>query len=472
MSFANYKWSSSLTWFSALTKVDKRTAIDILAHLSAEAAPWKTDLDFRTAISFSHELVHYYQDMLTGVGHWDFVNYRNLIPKAYMWAKQLLTITHKLPFNNNNIFYEVDPYYKYCYDEFLKVYENHSKEFVGLENYFKTATTRKLELTNYINNNFKDKIIFNNDDELLIENIFESEAVATVHLTFLDLKKSAQQYEIYNRNDFLILPHKMDSTYNRVIAIMLSFVNEVLEGTTSSDIIYKTALSYLLFLVDIAAAYPTKEIIQNSKLPKDEFKPVIKFLRLLNSLHTINEKQGQRFSEAFMKNNSNEAEQVLLENCEVDYPHSTKIYSDWLKVFEGLKEETDDILIQLRLNACKNRIQSSSASFNRKNLSQLVFYNLDIPINFLTQPAGITMYTMNAQLDDTFRKNLLYDLIKWNSDLKLFDLFYITGEFSCPLAEANVCSVAEEHCFQIKSLNEIPGNNACLMKKRISPFNI
>src|SRR4051794_40897000 len=121
MSFANYKWSSSLTWFSALTNPDKRTAIDILAHMSANTAPWKTDLDFRTAISFSHELVHYYQDMLTGVGHWDFITHRNMFPTAFKWAKQLLTVTSKLPFNDNNIFYEIHSYYKYCYDEFLKM---------------------------------------------------------------------------------------------------------------------------------------------------------------------------------------------------------------------------------------------------------------------------------------------------------------------------------------------------------------
>src|SRR5262249_30772139 len=69
---ADYKWGSYVTQFH-LAPFGKRTWAEILASIMAGAGIWKTPAELRAYIAFLHEIVHYFQDVTTGVGHWDFV---------------------------------------------------------------------------------------------------------------------------------------------------------------------------------------------------------------------------------------------------------------------------------------------------------------------------------------------------------------------------------------------------------------
>lgn len=467
MSFANYKWNTFVTKFSQLAPADKKTVLNIGSSLSVDTASWNSVLEFRTLISYSHELVHYYQDILTGVGHSDFLKYKKLLPTSFMWAKQMLSISSSLILNDDSEVYKTDPYFKVCYDEFLKLYNQTKDEFVFAKSYLRDKNLRKIEIENYLNHVFEGKVIINESEGLLVESLFENEAVATVYLTLMNLKQNENQAKIRMDNDFLIRPDKMPSLYNESISILISFVNDSLKDKADFDTIFKVALTILIFLIDIASSYPTPDILTNSKLEKIEFEPGVKFVRLLNSFNKMSKSDADEFSEAFKNNNSDRAETVLLNICDIDYPSSKSIYAEWQSLFEAMLEENDDILIQLRVNACRNRVQSNSSSFRLKNVTQLFLHNTDIPVGFLTSSEGITVHTMNQQNIGDFRFNLITDIIKWNRDLRLFDMLYISGEFHCPFAETNTCSVAKSSCSRIQLLENIPKDSQCFMNKSI-----
>ena len=60
-----------------LAPATAKTVIDEVASYAAGALDFETAAHGRAVLSFMHELVHYFQDLTTGVGHWDhLVHYR------------------------------------------------------------------------------------------------------------------------------------------------------------------------------------------------------------------------------------------------------------------------------------------------------------------------------------------------------------------------------------------------------------
>src|SRR5262249_35195111 len=104
---ALYIWGSHVTRFSALAPADTRTMPESLAGLTQELAHWSSNVDFRRKIAFHHEVVHYLQDLLTGVGYWDFLVRRN-------YAKKILGVARfaswlpgqSLPLKTNGVYEE------------------------------------------------------------------------------------------------------------------------------------------------------------------------------------------------------------------------------------------------------------------------------------------------------------------------------------------------------------------------------
>jgi hypothetical protein len=459
-------------WFSTLVPANKRTAVEIMAGLSAQTAPWHSDLEFRTAVSFSHELVHYYQDMLTGVGHWDHLQFRNFFSESFMWATQLLKTASKLPFSKQDPAYKSEPYYQYCYDKYSQLANDYTKNLLYAKAAFIDQNSRRKEITDYVKVAFKDEVkLEDSSEEFLSESIFESEAVSTVYETFVGLAMSDNQLDIIEKNDVLVMPHKMSGIYTTTLSFLMSFLREGLSNL-ENVVFVKTVLFFMRFLSDLSAAYPPVRMIEKSGLHRLEFEPGVKFLNLVLAIHKMNKPASEIFLDAYRNKDAYLAEQVLLDNCRVRYPHSREIYAGWIDEFEGILQKEDDILIQLRLNACRSRVKNSSSSFFEKNLSQLIFHNLDIPINFLTSPEGITSYWMNQQaISKEFQEDLLADLLKWNTSMELFELFFRSGRFTCPFAEANIfCDIAKKECFHIRSLDEIPTSKECLVRTIASPF--
>jgi hypothetical protein len=77
---ANYPWGSSVIRLSTLAPHHSKSLSEFMAAYLTPRADWINDAGFRAHISFQHELVHYYQDLLTGVGRWGLLVRRKLNP--------------------------------------------------------------------------------------------------------------------------------------------------------------------------------------------------------------------------------------------------------------------------------------------------------------------------------------------------------------------------------------------------------
>ena len=78
-----YDWGSLVCHFYA-TPVKVRSYAEMLASISTGARYLDfagDDVAMQATVSFIHESVHLMQDATTGVGHWDYLQRRNYIPK-------------------------------------------------------------------------------------------------------------------------------------------------------------------------------------------------------------------------------------------------------------------------------------------------------------------------------------------------------------------------------------------------------
>ncbi len=459
MSIANYKWASSLISFARFAPAHKETLNSLLSARSVAAAPWHTGLEFRITISFLHELVHFYQDLYTGAGHADYLIYRRLNRKAFACAEQILALIEFFGISGENES-DLSSLYEQLQAALLLDADPDIRQFVVERKNYADKAARIQEIQDFLQQLFGAELIPLEPESLLTESLFENEAVATVYLQYLQFKCSDDQYLISKAFDYLVRPETMTGVYTGCIDILTAFSREALGAEADPDLIERNALTILNFILDLSAAYPPRTLLEASGIDRVAFEPGVKFTCLLHALQTMDQVQADLFIYGLTGQNATMGEQALLKSCRINYPPADMVYAAWLDLFEDLRTDRLDHLLETRINACKARLSSRTGSFAPKDLALYTFTNQNLPLSVISND-GIIIYGQHIQTLDEFRFGYMTALLSWNLDFNLFHLLHEGQEFNCPYAESQVCSISRPNCRHIHKLTDIPAERQC-----------
>jgi hypothetical protein len=449
---ADYHWGSLIPRFSSRAPVDTRTLVNILSAATHGLGSWSTNAEFREVIAFEHEIVHYFQDMLTGVGHWDFLKRRE-------YHRGLLGLARQLSYLDEGLL-------PYKIDAAVALKQELLNEIIFVPN-AKLSENRRNEIVREFTAlphqvlNEEKRI----EELLFVENIFEAEAVATVALRILNLSMNEVQGEIALQQKDLFVPSYMDEQYNLTLSLIFRSMDNVFGGDWNEEqkrgyliIQYKVAC----FFIDLACAHPSPQLAARGLLSKYDYEPGIKMARLLNVfLHLSDKNRKQFFASLLRDEDFIGAEKIILQDSDYGYQASEQIYADWVDLFSKILTVDDNYIIKLRKRACQMRI--SSFNVGKKSLDSVIKYQL--PMFFYNQ-SGINSYrTSMEDLDPTEGTILFADLMKNHRDIALIDFFFETGRFICPLAEGRICKVSIPACSSgITSLDQYPLSPDCTVR--------
>ncbi|HKS26428.1 MAG TPA: hypothetical protein VJS44_01350 [Pyrinomonadaceae bacterium] len=456
---ASYRWGSLLATYSPFAPVDTRTLPETIASFAAGVAAWKSNPEFRENISFIHECVHYLQDMLTGVGHWDYTvrrkSMRGVLGDAMLltWAPQ-----SRPPFTNESARDEYMP--TEILSEALETRESALDSFLFVPSPNLSASRMK-DISGALAAAAGVKEVPQSDVEpLLVDSLLESEAMVTAWLQVSWLKMSDEQWEIAEQNRTLFNPLHMSSKYVDTFYNFYGSLSPAEGGETNTFV--KLMLRLFPFFVDLSCAHPSERLLEQTSSSKMDYYPGLKFARLIRSFLKFTPAEDEKFYQAIYEKDVWKAEDYLLQHCEFPYMASRQIYEDWSELFTEMAKADDNRILRIRQQCSQFRLSDPSACVT-KTLSFPVFNK--VPIYYLL-PTGIQSYGFSYDHIDPEEKAIYFaDLMQYNRDLALIDYYFDTGQFICPFAEANVCDAITNACRTgITEPNQFPQRDACLVR--------
>lgn len=455
----DYAWGSNVVRFTHWAQVTKDTAIRSMAGLAQGLSSWDSNAAFRAMIAFHHEIVHYLQDTLTGVGHWDFLVRQRYILKLNTLARkysydQTLTIPYKS-------------------DAARSMISEMRGQLVMLPTP-KVPVTRRNRVANELRSLGAEHLNPEQPIEqaLLIESILEGEAAATVAIQLIRLVKRMPkpQLAIANQNRSLWAPYYMDKRYGQTIWFFLSSLDTVFGAGHDKSLngAYREIYYRLMvFFVDLGCAYPPPGLVEGSGLRPSDYEPGIRIARMFKTFLFLNDSETEQFMNAlFRENDVVRAETLLLKRCALPYLSSSRIYQAWADLFAQMMKSDDDRLLLLRHDACRRRVDDPSVGIH-KDLFTAV--DKQIPIYFMT-PRGLNSHHFSLEhLESEEFSMMVGDLMRHNRDLASMDFFFEDGRFVCPLAEARMCSTRIPECTSgLGTLNQLPSSLDCRVRDALA----
>ena len=460
-SSGQYEWGSLLVYFDS--PVYATTLPRIFASFAEETAMWNTAAEFRATVALMHETVHYLQDMLTGVGYWDYLVRRSSLSTLLSSARTLSRVPGlSVPYR----------------DQALSVseIENARNHIVTSSIYIPTArlsTGMRDDLVAAIRSVIAAEVPQGEEEAFLVENLLEAEAAAVVCLQILTLKRSKRQQEIGSDNSQLWLPDKMGDPYRSTLEGFFDAINRAMgdEATVQAVInsnppaYMRTLCELVAFFLDLACAHPSPRLLAKLGLLKSDFHPGIKFLRLVRRLHELSDESTRDFFDAFNKSAYGVMEELLFKNGSFGYLPSRDIYEDWADVFQELAQNDNSLSLKLRLEACRSRLSHPSVCAIKALWG---FLEHKIPI-FVNTPNGFRSWSSKWEhLDPTEGATLLIDILYDEHRLALADYFFETGSYVCPLGTLHVCSAAESICCSgIMQNSQFPPEPGCAVRRNL-----
>jgi hypothetical protein len=448
---ADYAWGSLMPRFNpTFVQVNKRTFMDSAVHLNDNLARWKTSDEFSETIGYLHELVHYLQDVSTGVGCWDHWQRDQTLGMSLTLARDYSGFMGSRPYGEERL-------------------QDWEKDFLFVPR-DALPEKRRVELIQRFAKTISCDYRPGDEQPACIECLLEGEAVATVFLQMLNIRETERQHEI--RRDFASLYHP-DEMPDDYVATLEQIQGSLVQLVGPDDVeqmppaqlqwfirvIYKVAT----FLIDLSFAHPSPFLLDRVGHNRYEYEPGIRLFRLLKALwasatNSDESADMSQFLEALDGNDVRRMEDVLLRNCDFPYCESEAVYDDWRELFQQQMQDDDNRLLQLRRYCCEVRL-NKPASCVTKSLSSIL--DTQIPILALTGKdyAAITSHPDLLQTQD--RMEWLLDLMANKRDMELREFFFSSGTFVCPFAEAGLCQVATNACRQgITSFSEFPAWDA------------
>jgi hypothetical protein len=426
---------------------------------------WQTPVEFRAWVCLTHELTHYLQDLTTGVGHWDHMVRERRFPELLGRAR-----SHSVPWATLPVG-SVD-----AADTKTRVFESETLDLVRqlrAELVVVQSATILSERQSALR--LRAAPLLAPDarlDPYAIGALLEGDAAAVALRQVIGIDTATfEQWEIVKDNTGVWLPDAMPDKYAGLIDAAIALAQhlwgdgyEELQGKERDAFLTQSA-KMLGFLADVSCAHPSAELLAHHGADPTDYEPGLRYLRMAAAIGAMDGAGVGAFFEA-MDVDAERAEGLILERSGHAYLSSRSIYEDWAERFEAVTEDDPGWWIaRLRAQCCRIRLDRPDA-WKDKSLWSVFEHKLPF---YVLGPNGMTSIGQQwDQLDPEAAPGIYNDLM-WNGvKLGLHDLFFETGRFVCPLAQARTCDAATDACGRgIRSTAEFPPSPGCRVREEL-----
>jgi type IV secretory pathway protease TraF len=458
---AQYHWGSLRTRFN-LAAFDKRCFNAVLASYASGIASWDSAAQFRSHVAFNHELVHYFQDISTGVGHWDEFARNQTLGYLFRWVQAMPELDATTP-------------------------EDAGEKINGYIQRDKARVTDALlfvpqqQLSSNSLQKLADSLAEANDGQrfpeqqvahFTVEAIMEGEAIATVLAYITELQMTSEQRAIMEDNVALMNPRTNDGRYTGAI----SEVNHVLMHLQRTSFLPESILRperiqgwarilfrLAAFLFDLSLAHPSEDLLEESGRLPTVYHPGTKLVHLLRAIPDLSDKDFEHFFLGVLSGDYQRAEELLLNSCRVSYPRSTEVYKRWSQFWKTPNKfiQHDDTVASFRAMVAKRRSEHPE-KWSRKTIGTMMENALCGPAVWTTDEAYFSWGQDEIREPEEFGKRFtdaadaesLWDTVR----------FFLQGRaILCP--HARMCRGFKPNCITgIKDLLTLPRQTVCRLR--------
>ncbi len=445
-----YQWGSLIPQFRLLSPAKAQDFPRSLASLITRSGNWKSPAEFRIWACLSHELTHYLQDLTTGIGHRDHVTRNRLRPEMLSRVLPLCAVELDFPVAavaSANVFPE--PPLSTLVDEAQKLHADLREELVMVVGDAVSPARR----TAFEVRAAPMLVAGGQPDNFQVESLLEGEAAVTVMRQVFRLEQATErQWEILGTYSSAWNPDVMSPQYggllSEVMPVMWHLFGEDPESLSSEQrrAFYEVVWTLTGLLTDIACAHPSRELLANRGEDRCEYDPGLRFLRLLAAVGSMSETELGVLIPASGAHDLERAEEILLARCAHPYIPTRLVYEDWLPRFDAFDTDAPEgtqWAEKLRADCCRIRLEQPGAFIDKSPFSILEH---KLPFTVLGPGGTSSIGQRWEHLEPDALEDRLKDLLVYDTQLGVFDFFFETGQFVCPLAAADVCSSAIDAC--------------------------
>ena len=452
---ATYAWSSHVARFATLTPVERKAIPKFLGSISSGVAVWESAAEFRAFATLVHEVVHYFQDLTTGMGTWDFLKRRENAAQSLWFLREAQGQQAR-----GNI-RSVRDMFSLAQD---KVKELNSKCVYVPTSDFPPERREKLRqgMSACVGKEApaEDVVPF------LVENMLESEAAAVTFSTIRDLRMTDEQWEIARDNGQLWLLGEMPDVYTHTIGL-LEGIFEHWMGTPMDELrkeVVDAFQTLAVFLIDLCWAHPDPEYFEDTGVDDSQYEPGLKLMRLLVRLQRATSAEAEAFQGALWKERDlDKAEALLIANCGFAYLPVRQVYERWCGYLGKLCQSDDNRLLKARSHVCERRKEHADGMVIKRFG---YFFDAQIDLHYMANNGIQSWWTSPNAVDPDEIKMVFADLMSLNRDLGIIDYLVGGGAFVCPFAEARTCDAARDTCKTgITMAGQFPETKICLIRK-------
>lgn len=437
-----YRWGSLLPEFGTLSQARAHDFAGNLVSLIEGIGNWSTPVEFRAWACLSHELVHYLQDLTTGVGHWDHKVREDARPQLVGAAKFLC--------ESGLVDFPSDVGRRELNDRLLML--------VG-----KALPEERLE-------SLREKVApllvgIDAVDKFRVESVLEGEAAALVLAQVIGVKGATKtQWQILNENMGVWHPDHMPAEYGFLwdeLQALMTDEEEVDLSDSELDKLFLLLAQFVGTMADISCAHPPPEMLEEREEDRSEYEPGLRFLRLLEAIARQSRESLEQLLDAVGRRDGERAERLMLETSTYPYPPSRSVYEAWLPTFEV----SDSRIDALRAETCRIRLENPSA-WIEKSLFSILENKLPFTV---AGPEGFTSLGQRWEhLDPSLGAQLYFDLTRHAMEDATLSFFFETGRFVCPLGVGRACESASDACREgLRQTSDFPPSPGCEARQRL-----
>ncbi|WP_157436500.1 hypothetical protein [Actinospica robiniae] len=446
---AHYRWGSLAVSFDR-TRIRNRALVD--------AAGREQDLDYTVentteaaeVVAFLHELVHYAQDLTTGVGHWDDQLRRRWLPECLVNLRGPGSHPRPaLPFAED-----------YDDDEQLTGDVSYTRTiheaFIGDQQIFRRdksfPAARAQAIADMVNRDLGTDHTPDQTLSLRPEALFEGEAAATVQSLMLkgkiDTSRRGALDDVANLWDF----YRQPESYQASFRLFLSAFDALPEDPEWRA---ETAFDWFTTLIDLACAYPDPDwLARHPRVERTHFEPGVKFLRLTRAI-TGNARAIER-----VVDDAEAVERILLDAMPFRYPTARKVYAGWADWFDRKirTESVGEPVLTVRRDSARRRADGNPILPTKTPMRMIT---AQLPLMMFDRQGPHQTWHGEMLADSERQSAVLADSLYDSTLAELVGAMVETGRFRCPLGLTGFCRSAQDRCRKITDLRQLPPLPGC-----------
>ena len=368
-----------------------REIIKALAATIAGVFQSPSDLAQRGLLAILHELVHYQQDLSTGLGAWDHLTTREAYPRLVHQAKWFVTRYTPPPYAAHVEREITDAASSPFIDQVRGDLSDIHESTIGLR--LLRNRTWWNDQTIELLGEFGISATVDDLSDFSLRSMFEGEAAALVWDTLRRAKYDEDSSSWLDEHRRLWHLEDLDDDYVRPLIHVATAINN---GAVTDEILTKLmpVLTCLVaFMVDWASAYPPPSMVSDRRTALVN-NPVLRFMLGLRAVIVMTDDAAREMFDAILDFKWNEAEQTLANWTAVRYPSSALVYQRWIETLAPLAAsgDADARLFEARVLAMRGRENGSMSK------GVLAIATAGSPVQVLVEGAGLHGVVQGEQL--------------------------------------------------------------------------